>query len=379
MVPICSFHALELPYVLILAIAQKVYLMLLASAGGRGYLREGGQVRTLDHFQPAVGDACLGTSGSSGCSNGWGEPGSAHPEVAGVFLGVPVSPVEPLQVVRVIPSRDEQFPASEMRGSIFDFPNLGVLASAAGGGYGVEGGQVRTLDNCHPAVVSICLGKSDDSGYLGGWGETTSACREVVEEFLGRGVAPVEPLQTARVLPSRDEQLLVSQMLRSALDHPKHSKSLPSEEEFLPDSCMLVSCSAVGEDNHRAEAEIANIDSPIQIPGVAAAGNGLLRSEAAKTPEPSPVAVLSTWLNDLSKARFVHNAKCKPKRSVRPHPYAQRITGNSGRSGVAKSASSTPQQTFQTPALRQLPLRPASSNRGSAPAPRGTVIYYGTH
>gem|GEM_PF-4248143 len=230
--------------------------------------------------------------------------------------------------------------------------------------YWGAGRQVRALDGCQLAVANTCFGTSGSDGDSGDWGEPTRACLEVVQEFLGGWGEPLP----AGGLPSEDEQSLVRQMLNDALTYPSLGGLSSSEKELLPDGNASAFCRVVGvgeDSNHRVEAA-ANADDSIQTQGAAVAGNEYLHSEATGKPGSSSLAVLSTWLNDLSKARVAHSSKYKPKRSVRPHPYAyaQRSTGNAGRSGVVKSASSMPQQACQTPAPGQSLLQPAPSNRG---------------
>ncbi len=282
--------------------------------------------------------------------------------------------------------------------------------------------KVRVLDSCQPAVTDIHFGVSGENSDSDGWGEPTSACLEVVQEFLGTQIAPVEPFPTARVLPSKAEQLLVKQMLGDALAYPSAGRSSPFSEKkslSLPSSAVHLprGITRVSGDNHRLRGVIANTGSPVQSQGVAVVRDNSSCPEATqsqsvaiptnnavspevtqgqdapitknnspgpdptRTSKPSPVAVLATWLNDLSKARFAHSSRSEPqckskRRSVRPHPYVQTATRNSSHTDAIKSSPSALAGPGKCSAFRQflrqpvyfpqeLPRSQRASNSGS--------------
>ena len=251
----------------------------------------------------------------------------------------------------------------------FDGAPDNLSDALSGVSYGGAGRQVRILDKIRildsrqPAVTDAHFGVSGKNNDSDGWGKPTSACLEVVQEFLGTQIAPVEPLPTARILPSKAEQLLVKQMLGDALAYPnvgesspaseKKSLSLPSSTAYLPRD---VTC--VDEDSP---------SEPVQSQGVAIIRNNTACPNATRTSRPAPVAVLATWLNGLSKARFAHSSRhktqCKSKqRSVRSHPYVQTTIRNPSHTGasVIKSSSSAPVGPSQRPAFRQFLQQPTS-------------------
>ena len=183
--------------------------------------------------------------------------------------------------------------------------------------------QVRILHDCQPSVTVNGLGGSSASDDVHNWGDSKQVCMSVVRELLEEQALPDSPpvigCQTAENAPSEEEKVLVRRMLADALAYQCEPSSSSPPDTKMPDTLIFnTACDDI--DNPLVGKGTVN---PIQAQPVQVFERMSPCQEAIKSPNPTPLSRLSTWLNDVSRPP---GSKRLKDHSVRPHPYAQAVT-----------------------------------------------------
>lgn len=183
--------------------------------------------------------------------------------------------------------------------------------------------QIRILHDCQPSVTVNSLEGSSASDDVHNWGDSEQVCMNVIREFLQEQTLPdslpVIGCQTGKNVPSEEEKVLVRHMLADALAYQCEPSSSSPSDTKMPDTLIFnTACDDI--DNPLVGKEPVN---PIQARSVQVIARMSPCEEAIKSPNPTPLSRLSTWLNDVSRPPGPKRLK---DHSVHPHPYAQAVT-----------------------------------------------------
>ena len=223
--------------------------------------------------------------------------------------------------------------------------NLGEPLSSLNGDWTPPGGntrQVCIVEDCRSSVAVACPNWSFLTVGTDGSVESVLLCEEV-QNFCGAGeTTSVVDCGTVNALPSDEEKRLVKQMLADAL--ACQGQSLLPEDKKMPDTPVASSPASVSTGNHPMDESMALPVDPSQV-----TEHMPQPKEVVHTQKSSPLATLSTWLNNVSKPRLAVKPKRLNQHSVRPHPYpqAKTVSACSGKSSdtFAPAPAPVPERT----------------------------------
>ena len=183
--------------------------------------------------------------------------------------------------------------------------------------------QIRVLHDRQPSVTVNSLEGSSASDDVHNWGDSDQVCKDVIQEFLEEQALPDSPpvigCQTGKNVPSEEEKVLVRHMLADALAYQCEPSSSSPPDTKMPDTLIFnTACDDI--DNPLEGRGTVN---PTQARPVQVFEHMLPCEGAIKSPNPTPLSRLSTWLNDVSRPPGLKRLR---DHSVHPHPYAQAVT-----------------------------------------------------
>ena len=213
-------------------------------------------------------------------------------------------------------SSSPESPSQEFVGS------LGGLLSSLNGEWSPPGGntrQVCIVDDRRSAAGVVCPDWSFFTVDSDGSVESVPLCVET-QNFGGVAqMSPTMSVGTVGVLPSDEEKRLVKQMLADAL------ACQGSPDKKMPDTPVANSPASVSTGNDSGN-DSMDVSAALPVAPIKVTEQMLQCEEVVSTQKPSPLATLSTWLNNVSKPRLVVKPKRLKQHSVRLHPYAQAKT-----------------------------------------------------
>ena len=209
--------------------------------------------------------------------------------------------------------------------------------------------QVCIVEDCLSSVADACPGWSFLTVGSDGSVESVLLCEEV-QNFCGAGET-TSVAETVNALPSDEEKRLVKQMLADAL--AGQGQSLLPEDKKMPETPVASSPASVSADNHPMDESMALPVDPSQV-----TEHMPQPKEVVHTQKSSPLATLSTWLNNVSKPRLAVKPKRLKQHSVRPHPYPQAKTVSACSSKSSDTFAPAPVPAHTVPASGQSRVSP---------------------
>ena len=198
--------------------------------------------------------------------------------------------------------------------------------------------QVCIVEDCRSSVADACPNWSFLTVGSDGSVESVLLCEEV-QNFCGAGeTTSVIDCGTVNALPSEEEKRLVKQMLADAL--ACQGQSLLPEDKKMPATPVASSPASVTTGIHPMDESMALPVDPSQV-----TEHMPQPKEVVHTQKSSPLATLSTWLNNVSKPRLAVKPKRLKQHSVRPHPYPQAKTVSACSSKSSDTFAPVPEHT----------------------------------